>query len=964
MGQLSNQPRAKLRFKKEAKSRSGGGYRRIMVDSGQSLSILRPLGKGGMGEVFLAEDTVLGRKVALKFLTKEAIEDPVARSRFLREAKSAAAIDDPFICKIYETGEVDGEPFIAMEYIEGESLSSRIDRGPMSLEEVVTTAAEIAEALGVAHEHGIIHRDLKPSNIMLTTQGHAKVLDFGLAKQVFSPGNMDTSADTATSDDLTGRGVTLGTLSYMSPEQLRALPLTPRSDVFSFGIVLHEMLTGTHPFARPTSPGTINAIMADPPPAPEISDGKIPDELVQIHDKALAKDPEDRYESAAEVARELSALKQTLAPPKKKGIHTIGIGIAMILAAIIVVAGLRLMPRGSEHAPIQSPDAMSVLIADFDNQTGEEVFDGALEQAVAIGLESASFVSSYRRARARQVAGQIQDGAERLDPEMARLVAQREAINVLVLGSITGSDGDYQIEVEAVDGISGESLAKHATEVKQRDKVLEAVGDLVVRTRRSLGDTVPDSVKAIAEETFTASSLEAAKSYSLAQDLMVTGEWEEAISVYRHAIQLDPEFGRAYAGAAACSANLGQLEESLEYYEQAMAHIDRMTEREKRRTRGGYFLMIRDYEKAAEEYASLAAQFPFDAAGLSNLPLAHFYGRHMKGALEGGRRAVAAYPDQELIRGNLALYAMYAGDFDTAATEARLVLEANPAYETAYVALALAELGRGDTEAAIRTYEDLRGVSSWGASLAATGLADLALYEGRLDDARKLLERGIAGDQATGNQGEAARKLIYAAHGDLAAGRPGAAVEAVTAALEVSRRSAYVFAAALVLAEAGRPEEALTLAAELGSSLAPEPQVFSKLIEGFVHLLNDEPQLAVTSFRDAQRQIDTWLGRVLLGRAYLEAEASTEAHTELDEAIRRRGEATAVFLDDVPSYHYVPEVFYWLGRAQEGVGSPAAADSYRTFLEIKANGNGDPMVSDARSRFAGSDAPDYGTPGR
>jgi serine/threonine protein kinase len=255
-----------------------------MVDSGQSLShytILRPLGKGGMGEVFLAEDTVLGRKVALKFLAKDALQDPVARSRFLREAKSAAAIDDPFICKIYETGEVDGEPFIAMEYVEGESLGQRIDRGPMSLEEVVTTAAEIAEALGVAHEHGIIHRDLKPSNIMLTTQGHAKVLDFGLAKQIFTPGEMDTSAETASSDDLTGRGVTLGTLSYMSPEQLRGLPLTPRSDVFSFGIVLHEMLTGKHPFARHTSPETMSAIMTDPAPSPENKGGKIPPELTE-----------------------------------------------------------------------------------------------------------------------------------------------------------------------------------------------------------------------------------------------------------------------------------------------------------------------------------------------------------------------------------------------------------------------------------------------------------------------------------------------------------------------------------------------------------------------------------------------------------------------------------------------------------------------------------------------------------
>jgi tetratricopeptide (TPR) repeat protein/tRNA A-37 threonylcarbamoyl transferase component Bud32 len=916
-----------------------------------------------MGEVFLAEDTVLGRKVALKFLAKDAIKDPIARGRFLREAKSAAAIDDPFICKIYETGEVDGEPFIAMEYIEGESLGDRIQREPMSVEEVITTAAEIAEALGVAHENGIIHRDLKPSNIMLTTQGHAKVLDFGLAKQVFTAGNMDTSAETATSDDLTGHGITLGTLAYMSPEQLRAQPLTPKSDVFSFGIVLHEMLTGEHPFARPSSAETINAIMADPAPTPEDNEGKIPQELLEIHDKALAKTPEDRYQSAAEIVADLAEIRQAI-EPMKKATHTIGIAMAIVLAAIVVVAGLRLLPRSADPVVTEVHEPMSVLIADFDNRTGEEVFDGALEQAVAIGLESAPFVNSYRRGRARQVAGQIQKGAESLDPEMARLVAQREAINVLVLGSISGSEGEYEISVEAVDGISGEVLAMHETRVAKKERVLEAIGDLVVRTRRSLGDTVPDSVKAIAEETFTASSLEAAKSYSLAQDLMVAGEWQDAIGQYQHTIQIDPDFGRAYAGAAACSANLGRLEQSLDHYRQAMAHIDRMTEREKRRTRGGYYLMIRDYEKAAEEYASLAAQFPFDAAGLSNLPLAYFYGRNMKAALEGGRRAVEAYPDQELIRGNFALYAMYAGDFDTAATEARLVLEANPAYETAYVALALAELGRGDTDAAVEAYENLRGVSSWGASLASTGLADLALFQGRSEDARVVLERGIAGDRAAGNESEAARKLIYAAHADLTAGRPDTAVKAAASALEASRRSVYLFACAMILVEAGEPEEALELASELAGSLSPEPQVFAKLVEGFVDIQAGQPQSAVATLRDAQRLIDTWLGRVLLGRAYLEADAFAEAHSELDEAIRRRGEATAVFLDDVPSYHYLPEVFYWLGLAQEGVGSSAAAESFRTFLAIKNKGAGGPLVADARSRLASSRASDQGTPGR
>ena len=924
-----------------------------MVDSGQVLShyeIIRPLGKGGMGEVFLAEDTVLGRKVALKFLAKDAIQDPVARGRFLREAKSAAAIDDPFICKIYETGEIDGEPFIAMEYIEGESLGDRIDRAPMSIEEVVTTASEIAEALGAAHQHGIIHRDLKPSNIMLTTQGHAKVLDFGLAKQVFTVGDMDTSADTATSDDLTGRGVTLGTLSYMSPEQLRALPLTPRSDVFSFGIVLHEMLTGEHPFTRPSSPATINAIMADPAPAPESEEHKIPPALLAIHNKALAKEPGDRYENAMEIVGDLEEVRQAIAPAKK-ATHTIGIATAIVLAAIVVVAGLRLLPRGADPVATEVHEPVSVLIADFDNLTGEEVFDGALEQAVAIGLESAPFVNSYRRGRARQVADQIRDGADTLDPEMARLVAQREAINVLVLGSIGGSEGDYEITVEAVDGISGEALSSHATKVARKDKVLEAVGDLVVRTRRSLGDTVPESIGLAAKETFTARSLEAAAAYARAQDLMEVGRWPEAISHYQRAVQIDPDLGRAYAGAAACYANMGQHDEAEQHYQEAMTHIDRMTNREKYRSRGGYYLMTRNYAKAADEYAALAGEFPYDAAGLTNLPLAYFYGRRMDLAVEQGRRAVETHPENLMARANLALYAMYAGDFATSVREAAMVLESNPSYELAYIATALSELAQGNVEAAAAQYEALRSVSAWGASLSSAGLADLALFEGRLEDAVVILERGIRGDRAVGNDGEAARKLTVLAQTLVLLGEDTEALAAADEAAASSRRESVRVPAASVYLDLGREEKALEVAEGLGSRLGPDPQVYAMLIAAQAELDSGRPQKAVVVVDEAQKLLDTWLGRFLLGRAYLEAGAYTEAHSEFERCLERRGEAVALFLDDVPTYRYLPPLHYYLGRALEGLGSPAAADSYDSFLEIKEKGDGGPLVADARRRL-------------
>jgi tetratricopeptide (TPR) repeat protein/tRNA A-37 threonylcarbamoyl transferase component Bud32 len=889
-----------------------------------------------MGEVFLAEDTVLGRKVALKFLAKDAIKDPIARGRFLREAKSAAAIDDPFICKIYETGEVDGEPFIAMEYIEGESLGDRIDRAPMSLEEVVTTAAEIAEALGVAHEHGIIHRDLKPSNIMLTNQGHAKVLDFGLAKQIFSPGEMDTSAETASSDDLTGRGVTLGTLSYMSPEQLRGEILTPRSDVFSFGIVLHEMLTGEHPFARHSSPETMNAIMNDPAPTPQNKDGKLPAELIEIHDKVLAKDPEDRYENAAGVASDLSSIRQALAPAKKKGIHTIGIAAAMILAAVVVVAGLRLMPR-SAGTPV-TPEALSVLIADFDNETGDEVFTGVLEKATSIVLEDASFVSTYGRNAALRAAEAIRPDATVLDEELARLIAHREGVNIVVSGSIAKSDENYVVSMSALDAID------ERIEVDGREEVLNAVGRLAGSTREKLGDTDSVAIRHAAEETFTASSLEAARAYVQAQEKMSAGEWQEAIEAFDDLVEDYPEMGRAYAGAAVALANMNRREEAAEYFELAMSHIEHMSEREKFRTRGTYYLMTRNYPKASEVYEQLVEAYPYDEVARVNLVLGYFYGRQMDRALAAAQDAVENFPDSVIARANFGLVAMYAGDFETAKSQIAILFETHPSYETAYVGLALSQQALGETEDAKRTYQTLADISAFGASLAAAGLADLALAGGQFGDAAEILESAIAVDLENGDEAAAGRKLTALAHAQLMDGQSGAAIATAERAVKASQQDPVLFEAARVHIGAGDQSVASALAAQLADRLAPEPRAYAKLIEGEIALANGEVSRAVSLFNEAQAILDTWLGRIDLGRAYLESGAFLEAHAEFEAALGRQGEAASVFLDDLPSYHYLPPLHYWLGRALEGLGSPAAADSYRTFLEIKANADEDPLV--------------------
>jgi tetratricopeptide (TPR) repeat protein len=908
--------------------------------------ILRSLGKGGMGEVFLAQDTVLERKVAIKFLPDAEQQDPQARKRFLREAKAAAALDHPFICRVYETGEVTGKAFIVMEYLPGETLKDRLARGPLPVEEALQKATEIAEALEEAHEKGIVHRDLKPANIMLTPQGHPKIMDFGLAKQVAPFGSVDSEMQTAT-ETLTKAGSVVGTVAYMSPEQARGEPVDARSDIFSFGMVLYEMLSGKNPYQRSSQIDTLSAILHDAPPALHLESATPPTALRGIFAKALAKDPAERYQNIKAMARDLRVLRDTLLPRKRPAWVT----WALSAAGLLVVALLGLTWWFARQGPPVAHPPLSVLIADFDNHTGEAVLDAVLEQALEVGLEGASFITSYPRAAARKVAQKIQAGGARLDRNMARLVAQREGIPVVLTGSIDGSRAGYRITVEAVDSISGKVAARREIRAKGKDDVLGEMAKLAVEIRTSLGDTKAQSTQLIAKETFTSSSLDAARSYAVAQDLLtVGGKWREALEAYSHAIQLDPDFGRAYAGMAVCYWNLQEAQEAQKYYQEALKRIDRMTDREKYRTRGGYYILVQNYAAAIEQFSALIKQYPADGVGLSNLALAYFYGRDMAGALEQGRKALNMQPSSIPKRANVALYAMYAGDFDTAGPEAAKVIEQNPGYVTAYVCEAVSELAKARLPQAQEIYRQLAAVSSDGASLSAMGLADLALYEGRLAEGASLLEKGIAGDRAT-RTSSAGAKLAMLAGARLQQGQKAEAVAAAAKAVEESKEDRVLFEAANVYLEAGRIPEALNLAKILDSRLEPAPQVYAHVVQAKAQLRQGNRVEAIRLLESTQKPLDTWLGRFELGRAYLEAGAFTEAYSQFEQCLKRRGEATAVFLDDVPTLRYLPPVYYYMGRAQEGLGSAAAAESYRVFLAIKEQGGEDPLIADARRRL-------------
>jgi tetratricopeptide (TPR) repeat protein len=361
--------------------------------------------------------------------------------------------------------------------------------------------------------------------------------------------------------------------------------------------------------------------------------------------------------------------------------------------------------------------------------------------------------------------------------------------------------------------------------------------------------------------------------------------------------------------------------------------------------------MTRNYGKASELYEQLVRAYPFDEAARVNLVLGYFYARQMDRSLMAAREAAKGFPQSPVAQANLALVALYAGDFKGAESQAAVVLQAHPAYETAYVGLGLAQLALNKPEEAASSYQRLSGISAWGTSLAAAGLADLALYQGRLADAAAILARSAKTDLKAGDGSAQARKLTALGQAELLRGRSADALRAARQAVAANQQDPVLFEAARTHLGAGDEAGAMELAARLAQRLAPEPRAYAKLIEGEIALARAEPPRAVSLFTEAQTILDTWLGRVDLGLAYLESHAYTEAHAEFEAALGRRGEAVAVFLDDLPTYHYLPPVYYYLGRAQEGLGSPAAADSYRTFLALKEKGGGDPLIADARQRL-------------
>jgi eukaryotic-like serine/threonine-protein kinase len=906
---------------------------------GQSLGpryhIIKVLGVGGMGAVYQAWDAELGVAVALKVIRGDSRQAPSseAEKRFKQELLLARQVTHKNVVRIHDLGEIDGIKYITMPYVQGHDLATVLrSGGKLSVRQAMPLLREIAAGLQAAHDAGVVHRDLKPANIMVAGGGddlHALIMDFGIS----------ASADALSSDTV------VGTLEYMAPEQARGIA-DARADVYAFGLIAYEMLTGprTRESASPqTRVEAMQKRFAEGLQSLRALDPSIPEPLESFVMKCLASDAAARYVDAAGVNVALAGIDDDGRRVRVAARVTKRLSLAA-LATLLVFVALAFYAAKRLATPVKPHDPVTVMIADFQNGAGDAMLGNTLRETTRRALEGASFISAYDRTNARSRLGAAPP--DKLDAASARQFALKQGLGVVVAGSIEPKNGGFEISATASETVTGKVLATVSGRAAGKDDILAASTKLMAKVRKALGDRTSESAQLFAMRSLSASSLDVVNYYAAAVEAQSKGRFEEAQQAYLKAVQLDPKFGLGYQGLATTSRNLRRPADADKYIKDALRYLDGMSERERLGTRGYYDRLVGDNQQCVVEYGELLARYPADVTARNQRAACLSKLRKLREAVDELQYSVRLLPNYVPLRINLALLKNLKGDFQGAEEDFKSI--PNPD-ANALQMLAYSQTGRGLLNDATRTYEKIRGVSAKGASSAAAGLGDLAVYEGRFGDAVAILREGAAADVAAGNSEAAAVKLTAVASAELQRGDTQAAIAAADDALTKGKSMAVRFLAARIFADAGAVEKARPLADALASELPAEPQAHGKILLGMIALNSGRTREGIDFLIAANGLLDTWFGHFELGRAYLAYGALPQADAELDLCVSRRGEALSL-MDEGPTYGYFPRVYYYRGRVREKLNTAAFADSYREYLKIRGASAEDPLVADVRKR--------------